>query len=175
MPKCVLGQSSSSSRRLQSICAVAAILALAAQCLPALAGLPPKEDRRKQIDKLEEVWRSAVLSANTKALEALLADDYMGITPSGTIQNKDDMLQSLRSGRVHFDLLIVSDRKVRFYGSTAVVTSLADVQAKTAEGPITGSFRYTRVYVRSAQGQWKVVSFEASRVQEAGHKKSESH
>jgi len=150
--------------------AAATAIALAALALPAYAG-PQKEDRRHQIDRLEDAWRSAVLSANTKALDALLADDYMGITPSGTIQNKDDTLQNLRSGRFHFDLLTISDRKVRFYGSTSVVTSLADIQAKTADGPVTGSFRYTRVWVRNAQGQWKIVSFEASQITAPGQRK----
>jgi ketosteroid isomerase-like protein len=100
----------------------------------------------------------------------------MAITPSGTLQTKDDTLASLRSGRIHFAELNMSDRKVRFYGTTAVVTSLADVQATTTEGPVTGSYRYTRVYVRDAQGRWKIVSFEASRILEPGpHKRNELH
>ena len=60
--------------------------------------------------------------------------------------------------------ITITDRKVRFYGATAVVTSLANIQATTPDGPMTGDFRYTRVYVRNAQGLWKIVSFEASRV-----------
>jgi ketosteroid isomerase-like protein len=32
----------------------------------------------------------------------------------------------------------------------------------------TGSYRYTRVYVRNAQGLWKIVSFEASRIRFPG-------
>jgi len=174
MPKCVLGQSK--SRRLQGFRVAAAAITLGALALPAYAALSQREERRHQIDKLEDAWRSAVLSSNTKALDVLLADDYMAITPSGTIQTKDDTLQSLRSGRVHFSSLTISDRKVRFYGSTAVVTSLADIQATTADGPVAGSYRYTRVYVRNAQGQWRIVSFEASQIVEPGQrKKSETH
>jgi ketosteroid isomerase-like protein len=158
--------------------AIVAAFALAAVTLPAHAGLlkTQKEESRHEIDKLEDAWRSAIMTQNSKAMGALLADDYMAITPSGTLQNKDEALQSLGSGRVHFSTLNISDRKVRFYGSTAVVTSFADIDATTAEGPITGSYRYTRVYVRNAQGQWKIVSFEASRVREPGpHKKNEFH
>ncbi len=41
---------------------------------------------------------------------------------------------------------------------------------------MTGNYRYTRVYVRNAQGDWKIVSFEASRVREPGpHKRTELH
>jgi ketosteroid isomerase-like protein len=53
---------------------------------------------------------------------------------------------------------------VRFYGATALVTSFAHVTGTNAEGEAIGDFRYTRVYVRNAQGQWKIESFEASRI-----------
>lgn len=163
-----------SSRRLLNPCrAIAAAFALAVLVLPVYAGLaiPQKEDNRRQIDKLEDVWRNALLTSNTSAMDSLLADDYMAITPSGTLQTKDETLASLRAGRVHFAELNISDRKVRFYGTTAVVTSLADVQATTADGNVNGSYRYTRVYVRDPQGRWKIVSFEASRIREPGSRK----
>ena len=52
----------------------------------------------------------------------------------------------------HFTSIEFSDRKVRFYGQTALVTSRAEVNGPTAEGDISGSYRYTRVYVRDEHG-----------------------
>jgi ketosteroid isomerase-like protein len=40
------------------------------------------------------------------------------------------------------------------------------VSGSTADGDISGSYRYTRVYVRDEQGVWKIVSFEASRIRD---------
>jgi len=51
------------------------------------------------------------------------------------------------------------------------VTSLAAVQATTPDGDLTGSYRYTRVYVRDAAGNWKIVSFEASKIREPSEHK----
>ena len=152
---------------------VAAMLMLALWVNPLHAGLPgaQKHERRHEIDRLEEAWRMAVLSGNTAAMDALLADDYMAITASGTLQTKDQALANLRSGRTHIKSLEISDRKVRFYGTTALVTSLAEVHGTNAEGDFSGSFRYTRVYVRDAQGNWKIVSFEASRIWGPGEPK----
>ena len=158
--------------------AMAAALALASCCVPLRAGtgFAQKHETRHEIDQLEDDWRNAILTSDTKALDALLADDYIAITASGTLQSRDETLQMMRSGRVHFTTLNITDRKVRFYGTTAVVTSLADIQATTPDGPVTGSYRYTRVYVRDAQGTWKVVSFEASHVREPGpHRRNEFH
>ena len=130
-----------------------------------------KHESRHDIDQLEDEWRDAVLGANTKVMDSLLAPDYMGITASGTLQSRDETLQSMSSGRLHFTLLEVTDRQVRFYGSTALVTSLANIQASTPDGKVSGNYRYTHVYVRDAQGEWKIVSFEASRVREPGPQK----
>jgi hypothetical protein len=52
-----------------------------------------------------------------------------------------------------------------------LVTSLAQVSATTAEGDISGSYRYIRVYVRNPRGEWKVVSFEANRIRQSGEQR----
>ena len=72
---------------------------------------------------------------------------------------------------MHFTSLDLSDRKVRFYGATALVTSVAAVQGTTGEGAISGSFRYTRVYVRDQGGAWRIVHFEASKMRDPGEHK----
>jgi ketosteroid isomerase-like protein len=75
-----------------------------------------KHQSRLLIDRLEESWRNAMLKADTAALGSLLADDYMAITPNGTLLSKEQTLASLHSGTTHFTAIEVSDRKVRFYG-----------------------------------------------------------
>ncbi|SPE18810.1 conserved exported hypothetical protein [Candidatus Sulfotelmatomonas gaucii] len=165
------------SRRLNAGLAMAAALTWVVCAFPAAAKpLPQKHETRHEIDQLEDEWRNALLTSNTKELDSLLADDYMAITAFGTLKTKEDELNGLRTGRVHFSALDFTDRKVRFYGTTAIVTSLANVQATTADGSVNGSYRYTRVYARDPQGNWKIVSFEASRVRELGpHKRNEIH
>ena len=145
-------------------------LAVCASPLSLWAGMPraQKHESRHEIDQLEETWRNAVLKSNTAVMGSLLADDYMAVTASGILQTKEQALASLRAGRTHLTSLAISDRKVRFYGSTALVTSVADVQGTTGEGDISGSYRYIRVYVRDPQGAWKIVSFEVSRIREVG-------
>lgn len=127
-----------------------------------------RHESHHEIDQLELNWRDAVLHRNIAALTALLSDDYIAITPNGMLQSKDETLATLRSGAVHFNSIDFSDRKVRFYGKTALVTSRAEVNGTSPEGDLTGSYRYTRVYVRNDQGKWQIVSFEASRIRDHG-------
>jgi ketosteroid isomerase-like protein len=147
----------------------AVLLAACATSLSAHVPRPQRHERRHEIDRLEEVWRNAVLKDDTAAMSGLLSDDYIGITPNGTLQTKEEALSVLGGGRTHIKSLQLYDRKVRFYGSTALVTSTADVQGSSPEGEMTGSYRYTRVYVQDPQGNWKIVSFEANRILGGDH------
>jgi ketosteroid isomerase-like protein len=150
---------------------MAVVLFLVSVAAPLFAGglsLAQKHEHRHEIDQLEDEWRSAILTGDVRTMDSLLAGDFMAITPSGTLQSREETLENLRTGNVHFTALTITDRKVRFYGATAVVTSLANVQASTPDGQVAGNYRYTRVYVRNGQGAWKIVSFEASRVRPPG-------
>jgi ketosteroid isomerase-like protein len=145
---------------------VMGVLALTACAAQATDTAPrgQRHENRREIDQLELAWRNAILQSNTAVMEKLLADDYMAITPSGTLQSKDQTLENLRSGTTRFTAIEVSDRKVRFYGTTALVASRAEVSGTSAGHEFSGSFRYIRVYARNPQGVWKIVSFEANRI-----------
>ena len=127
-----------------------------------------KHETRHQIEQLEDTWRNAILHGNVTAMESLLADDYMAISPTGILQSKEQTIANLRAGNVHFKTLELSDRKIRVYGTTALVTSRAEVTGSGPDGDISGSYRYTRVYVKDVRGVWHIVSFEASKIREPG-------
>jgi len=160
-------------RRLAPVLTLISVLVSAAFAAAPQAGMPraQKHESRHEVDRIEEAWRTAVLEANVHALDALLADDFMAITPSGTLQSKEQTLANLSAGVIHFTAIEYSDRKVRFYGGTALVTSRAEVGGAIAGGDISGSYRHTRVYVRDARGKWKIVSFESSRIRDPGERK----
>ena len=139
------------------------LIFLSAFTIPAHAGFPHHESVHKEIEGLELDWRQAQLTNNVNAVDRLLADDYLGISANGTLETKADELSRRRSGAFHITQLDLSDIKVRIYGDTAVVTSKADVIGKNGDRDISGRYRYTRVY-SNRDGQWRIVSFEASRV-----------
>jgi ketosteroid isomerase-like protein len=145
------------------------VLLVAAICLviahPAFAGLPHKDTHaiHKEIEALEQQWREAIISNNVSAMDHLLADDYIGISANGTVETKAQALALRKAGTVKISQLDLNDLKVRVYGDTAVVTSKADLQGTNGQSDISGNYRYTRVYNKRL-GQWKIVSFEASRI-----------
>jgi len=143
--------------------AVAALIVLAS-CCPAWA-LPHREksEIHKEIEALEQQWRQATVTNNIGEMNRLLADDYVGITSNGTVENKQQALAQRSAGTVRITQLEITDLHVRVFGDTAVVTSQAQVEGTNGTSDIGGQYRYTRVYTRRL-GQWKIVSFEASRM-----------
>ena len=125
-----------------------------------------RHESRHEIDQLEQAWRDALMTHSVTSMENLLADDYIAITPNGTLQSKEQTLANLRAGALRIKSLDFTDRKVRFYGQTALVTSRAEIAGTNGDSDLSGSYRYTRVYVRNDQGKWKIVSFEASRIRD---------
>lgn len=131
---------------------------------------PHRQPKRivRAIENLEEQWRQAELHANTTVMAEMLSDDYLGIYADGMLATKAETLAAFQDGRAHFSEIDTSDRKIRVFGTTAVVVSKARVVGTTDGENISGLYRYTRVYHRH-NGVWKIVSFEASTLQEHRH------
>ena len=144
------------------------VLALCVVMAHPAFGLPKRDSHaiHKQIEALEEQWRQAIISNNVTEMDHLLADDYIGISANGTVETKAQALAQRRAGTVQIKSLDLNDLKVRVYGDTAVVTSRAALEGTNGQSDISGNYRYTRVYNKRL-GQWKIVSFEASRMHDA--------
>src|SRR5437764_15341097 len=99
------------------------VVSAGARLQPSGMARAERHESRHDIDLMEDSWRDAVMHRNVSALDGLLADDYIAITPNGTLQSKEQTLASLRSGALHINFMDFSDRKVRFYRQTALVTS----------------------------------------------------
>jgi ketosteroid isomerase-like protein len=153
-----------SASALHTVSPALAVFLLLALCHFAWA-LPRHENHEihKEIEALEQQWRQAIINNNVSQMDHLLADDYVGITSNGTVETKTQALDQRRAGTIRITKLDITDTHVRVYGDTAVVTSLAELEGSNGTSDIGGQYRYTRVYNRRL-GQWKIVSFEASRM-----------
>ena len=114
------------------------------------------------------------MTNNIGEMNKLLADDYVGITSNGTVENKQQALAQRSAGTVRITKLDITEIHVRVYGDTAVVTSQAQLEGSNGTSDISGQYRYTRVYNRRL-GQWKIVSFEASRMHDFDARAGNKH
>ena len=113
----------------------------------------------QELTQLTDQYIAALKSKDTAALERIWADELTFITLRGDVQTKAQRLADIQSGANRFDSLETSDRKVRVYGDTAVMTSLTTLKGQYKGQEASGQFRVTNVFVRRGGG-WQIVSLQ---------------
>jgi ketosteroid isomerase-like protein len=153
------------SRMLVSLAAGAALCACStAVAQPHHPKGDPKRVERAHIEQLEQQWRTAELNADVVGMDKLLSDDFLGITAVGEVNTKQQFLDRMSNRSITLSTLEMSEQKIKLVGQVAIVTSLAQVDGTSDGQPLTGRFRYTRVYQRLPGDQWRVTNFEATRI-----------
>jgi len=120
-----------------------------------------EQETIREIIDMERQAKVASLHRDADFSQRTLADDYVAITPLGTVTTKQDTLSARRSGQLRYESIDVTDMVVRVYGDTAVVTARADVKGHQLGEDFSGPYRYTRVWVRR-NGRWQTVSYQAT-------------
>jgi ketosteroid isomerase-like protein len=156
-----------SQRTSAAVLLTAAVMSASAPSAFALHMQPlheKKHDAKRQVEALEEQWRQAQLSGDVATMDSLLSDDYIGITMTGQVNTKMQQLDRMRNHKIAISKLELGEMQVKLVGAIAIVTSRAEVEGTNEGIPVKGTYRYTRVYQRLPSGNWKITSFEATRV-----------
>jgi ketosteroid isomerase-like protein len=147
----------------------------AQQCQAAAKAHEKKHDTKKQVEALEEQWRVAQLAGDVGTMDKMLADDFIGISMSGQVNTKAQQLERVRTRKLVVTKVELSDMKVKLVGTIAIVTCQAEVEGTNESGSMKGLYRYTRIYQRLPIGEWKITSFEATRIRPAKADGSKNH
>jgi ketosteroid isomerase-like protein len=115
----------------------------------------------REIVEMERQAREASLHRDADFSARTLSEDYVAITPLGTVTTKQDTVSARKSRQLRYDTIDVTDMVVRIYGDTAVVTARADVKGHQLGEDFSGPYRYTRVWVKKT-GHWQAVSYQAT-------------
>ena len=125
-----------------------------------LAGSPDP-----QMVALEAELRAAQLAADVPALDRLIATELLFTGPDGQIGTKTQDLEAHASGVVRFRSHVPEELRVRRVGTDVAVTALrARLEVEVAGTLVRGTYRYTRVWAREADGTWRVVGGHVSEV-----------
>lgn len=112
---------------------------------------------------LEDAWAAAVQASDISALDDIIAEDYVGTTATGAVQDKQQYLSAFVSGDRVTSVLTTEDLCVRLYGDTAVITHGGSAEGQFRGTPTGGDFRWTHVFVRR-DGRWRAVSNHVTRI-----------
>ena len=157
------------------------IIALPLLLLPCLTLGQSKEkkEKAKPVDggsveqtvlKLEDDWIDALKKGDCAFFEKTLSNDLIHIFGNGQMATKAEVVNACKSGQMKWDKFdLKKDRKVRVYGNTAILISEAEVKGHRP-GPggqgsieVMGTYRRTLVFVKMKNGQWQLVTFQATK------------
>ena len=108
-----------------------------------------------------DTFNRALKEQNYIALEGLYADDYMLVRPDGSVLDKQEVLQDLRSGGLRFHSIELGQTEVRMYGATAVLTAESRAISSRNGMESRSHFRLIAVYVQQGQSI-KLVHFQST-------------
>lgn len=116
--------------------------------------------------KLEDELMDANKKADVAFFEKNLSNDFLNIFGNGQMSTKAELVNAYKSGQWKYDTIDVKKgRKVRVYGNTAIVTSEAEVKGRRGSIEVLGTYRRTLVFVKMKNGQWQLVTFQATKEQ----------
>jgi hypothetical protein len=132
---------------------------------PATAQNPatPRDTNAEQaiLDLSKTKWRW--MSERKVDSLAALFDDQAVFVHMGGSWGKDEEIDIIRSGRIHYKHAEIFEASVRFIGSTAIVLNRIRLDAVVGGNEVTNPFMVTEVYVQQ-NGKWKLGSLSFTRL-----------
>jgi uncharacterized protein (TIGR02246 family) len=115
------------------------------------------------VRRLDEELAVATWTGDALWFQDNLADDYVLVTPGGTVRTKREVIGELATPGLKMDPFEATEVRVRVYGDAAVVTGRM-LQRFTLGGiRYANDVRYTNVYVRR-KSRWLLASGHATSV-----------
>jgi len=117
---------------------------------------------------LEEIRQNLIKGGDdyVRTLEKYYPDDMVRIPGYGRLLTGADNVASAKKGDTTVESLEYSDVKVRVYGNWAIVTGIETGKGVTVGVPWTGTFLFSRVFVKR-NGVWKNVLYQDTEVPKA--------
>ncbi|HKZ81973.1 MAG TPA: nuclear transport factor 2 family protein [Pyrinomonadaceae bacterium] len=117
----------------------------------------------RELTQVVNNYIDALKSKDMTKLDRIWADDLTSTNARGDVLSKTQRVANIQSGADKFDSIEASDQKIRVYGDTGVVTSLATLKAQYSGQDASGQYRTTQVWVKRS-GNWQLVALQMTRI-----------
>jgi len=118
-------------------------------------------DDQKTLARLDTEYQKAVEQNDIRTMGRILADDFILVLGDGTTLTKDDLLKDAASGKTKYEHQVDSDRSVRVWGDTAVVTAKLWLKGLEDGKQVDYCQWFSDTYIRKPTG-WSYVFGQAS-------------
>ncbi|HML15775.1 MAG TPA: nuclear transport factor 2 family protein [Bryobacteraceae bacterium] len=133
----------------------------------ALAQKPATSDSSvaAQLKQIENDWSAAQKARDTKKLEEILADQWVGIGPDAKTSDKAKAIEDVKAPGNSLDSYEMGPMDVRVFGNTAIVIGSDTEKSKDSGKDTSGKYVWTDVFIKQ-NGKWKAISSHSTKVPE---------
>jgi hypothetical protein len=115
------------------------------------------ENIEAEIIRLSRFVSAAEKRKDAGVVSSYLAEEYVGIDPSGAVIDKATLVGRYRSGDFNLDTLSLSDIAVRVHQASAWEFGTMDLAGNLGEKRFSGKYRYSHVWVRTGPS-WLIAA-----------------
>jgi hypothetical protein len=115
------------------------------------------QDAAEPMLDLQHRWVTALVEADTAALDRILVDAYADTDESGSRSDKNGILAALKSGDLKLASITLLETHVHRYGDAAVLTGASGQTGSFKGQPIAPKILFTATLVLQ-NGQWRAAA-----------------
>lgn len=138
--------------------AVSQIAVAETKAEPASSEVSPEQEIIT-LSKEKWIWMA---EKKVEILSDLFHEKSVFVHTSGSM-TKEQELETIRSGRIHYKHTEIQNTSVNFIGETAILLSRIRLDAVVGGNEVTNPFMVTEVFVK-VEGKWKLGSLSFSRL-----------
>jgi ketosteroid isomerase-like protein len=128
--------------------------------------IPQASEAEGEVRKLERAWLDAYEQHDEKAMDAIVADDFTITFADGSIQTKQQVLNSIKAPRKPNSptfKFYTEEVQSRVYGDTVILVGRVVTEYQRDGKTVKEQNRYTDTYVKRG-GRWQVVASHLSNI-----------
>lgn len=122
-----------------------------------------EQTKQELINLSKQKWQW-MADKDVESLNELFHENAMFVHMGGTI-NKEQELNTIRSGGIHYKYADIQETSVQFVGTTAIILDKIRLTAIVGGNEVVNPFVVTEVYVL-IDGKWKLGSLSFTRLLE---------
>ncbi len=131
-----------------------------------IAAAPARAGIAEDVKAADDERIAAYLSGNVSAMDKYLADELVYIHSSGVVDNKQKLMDSVKSGDIKIRKFDREDIKVYQVGSTVILSAIGHVDLTMKGKDAQIDLRYSAVYAKRA-GVWQLFHYQGARLPKA--------
>lgn len=125
----------------------------------------PSESVEQKLIQLEKEWSQGLVTGDAAVTDRFEAADIVDTAPDGTVTNKTQDMEDIKSRKLSAGSVDMDDFKVQVYGHIAVVTGRITLKgAKYGSMDISGQYRFTDTWLHTGN-KLQVVASQGTAIQ----------